>query len=81
MTNSARPTAIQEFDCVTLQVAAEAMGHRYEPGTMGTVVDIHPCGEFFEVELFEPEPGVVTLRRTDVTLVPTQTKGPAIRRA
>ncbi len=77
MTNSARPTAIQE-----LQVAAEAMGHRYEPGTMGTVVvDIHPCGEFFEVELFEPEPSVVTLKRTDVTLVTPQTKGPAKRRA
>jgi hypothetical protein len=63
-----------EYDSVRLRVSLAVGSVIYPSGTTAVIVHVHKGKGAYEVELFEPEPGVVTLEDEDLELL---TRAPA----
>ena len=53
-------------DEVSLRVAVTKDGIEYPAGTLGAIIWRYPDGKAFEVELFSPQPAVVTVLGQDL---------------
>lgn len=67
--NAPKSDRFGEYDSVQLRVSLAVGDIIYPSGTRAVIVHVHRGKGAYEVELFEPEPDVVTLEDEDLELL------------